>query len=204
MALRLGTNGATTASKPRRFGLAASDRGPPAVASAEMEQTLMDPGTLSRELRLESSRFLGLRRKVLGTSLVASGAMAMISLYQMGIIRHLPEPPFPYLNADEVDAAAEAYAIFETPDAVLGLASYAATAWLAAAGGEDRWRTRSWLPLALAGKAAGDAIFGSKLTVDQWTKHRAFCFWCLLGASASIASVPLAIPEARAALRHMR
>lgn len=164
----------------------------------------MDADTLSRELRLGSSRFLRLRRKVLGLSLVASGAMATISLYQTGIIRHLPEPPLPHLNADQVDALGEAYAILETPDAVLGLLSYSVTACLAAASGEDRWRTRSWLPLALAGKVTGDAIAGSKLTVDQWTKHRAFCFWCLIGAGASLASVPLAIPEARAALRRIR
>ena len=163
----------------------------------------MTPGTLSRELRLGSSRFLRMRRKALGLSLVASGAMATISLYQMGIIRHLPEPPLPYLNADEVDAAAEAYAMLATPDAVIGLASYATTAWLASAGGEDRAQRHPWIPIALAAKVALDAGFGAKLTVDQWTKHRAFCSWCLVGAGASLATVPFVIPEARAALRRI-
>jgi uncharacterized membrane protein len=160
----------------------------------------MTPEALSRELRLGSSRFLQRRRQVLSLSVVASGAIASIALYQMGVIRHLPEPPFPFLDADKIDALDEAYAILETPDAVLGLVSYAVTAWLAAAGGEDRWMTRTWLPLVLAGKVMGDAGVGLKLTVDQWAKHRAFCFWCLIGASASIASLPLVMPEARAAL----
>jgi hypothetical protein len=56
------------------------------------------------------------------------------------------------------------------------------------------------LPLALAAKVGLDALVAGKLTVDQWTKHRAFCSWCLLGAGASFASAPLVVREARAAL----
>lgn len=164
----------------------------------------MTPEALSRELRFGAGRFLLLRRNVLGLSLLGSSAMAVISLYQMGIIRHLPEPPLPRMDADKVDASGDAYAVLSTPDAVLGLVSYAVTAWLASVGGEDRAQTHPWLPLALAGKVTGDAIVGGKLTIDQWTNHRAFCFWCLIGAGASAASVPLVIPEARAALRQLQ
>jgi uncharacterized membrane protein len=160
----------------------------------------MKPATLSRELRLGSDQFLQLRRKTLGLSLVAAGSMAVISLYQMGLIRHLPEPPLAGLDADKVDASSEAYAILATPDAVLGLGSYALTACLAAAGGKDRARTHPWLPIALGAKVVLDAANGARLTVDQWTKHRAFCSWCLLAAGASIATLPYVLPEARAAM----
>lgn len=74
-----------------------------------------------------------------------------------------------------VDASAEAYGILQTPDAVLGLGSHALTAVLTAAGGEDRARAQPWVPLALAAKVVVDAAAGDKLTVDQWTRHRAFC-----------------------------
>lgn len=170
------------------------------IETPRQETTIMTPEALSRELRSGSSRFLQLRRKTLGLSLLAAGAMAPISLYQMGIIRHLPEPPLPRLNADAIDAAPEAYEILATPDAVLGLVSFGVTAWLAAAGGEDRVQSKRWLPLALAGKVAIDAANGARLSIDQWTRHRAFCSWCLLAAGASFATVPLVIPEARAAI----
>lgn len=160
----------------------------------------MTPEELSRELRRGSNRFLRLRRKSLSLSLVAACAMAPISLYQMGILRHLPEPPIPGLDADTVDAAPQAYAILDTPDAVLGIVSFGVTAWLAAAGSADRVRSQRWLPIALAGKVAIDSANGARLTVDQWTKHRKFCSWCLLGAAASWATIPFVIPEARAAL----
>lgn len=163
----------------------------------------MKPEALSRELRSGSSRFLRLRRRSLSLSLIGAGAMAPIALYQMGVIRHVPEPPLPRLNADAVDASAEAYAILQTPDAVLGLGSYALTAVLTATGGEDRARARPWIPLALAAKVVVDAAVGGKLTVDQWTRHRAFCSWCLLAAGASFATVPLVIPEARAAMTRL-
>ncbi len=161
----------------------------------------MEPEALSSELRLGAGEFLDRRRKVVGLALIAAGAMIPISLYQTGVIRHLPEPPLPGLDADIVDASGAAYAILATPDAVLGLGSYAVTVGLAAMGGQRRAETHPWIPLALAAKVAVDALVGAKLTRDQWTRHRAFCSWCLLAAGASFAAVPHVVPEARAALR---
>ena len=163
----------------------------------------MKPEELSRQLREGDGSFLARRRGVVGLSLVSAGSMALISLYQMGIIEHLPEPPLPRFDADKVDAAAGAYAKLLTPDAVIGLGNYAATLGLAAIGGQDRATERPWIPLALAAKVAFDAVQAGKLSVDQWTEHRAFCFWCLLAAGSTFATVPPVVPEARAALRQL-
>jgi uncharacterized membrane protein len=164
----------------------------------------MKPDELSRQLREGSGPFLARRRGVVGLSLAAAGAMGLIALYQTGIIAHLPEPSLPRLDADKVDAAAEAYAYLAVPDGVLGLGSYAATMGLAAMGGQDRAVERPWLPLALAAKVAFDTLVSGKLTADQWFKHRAFCFWCLLASGATFASLPLVVPEARAAFRQLK
>ena len=154
---------------------------------------------LSRELRTESSPDLRRRRGIVALSLTASAAMGVIALYQTGIIKHLPEPPLPKMDADKVDASAEAYRKFAAPDAVLGLGSYAVTMALASIGGKDRVREMPLVPLALAVKVAFDVATAAKLSVDQWTKHRAFCFWCLIAASATFAMAPLVVPEAMAA-----
>jgi hypothetical protein len=163
----------------------------------------MQSRELSHELRHGSGRFLESRRCVVGLSLLAAGSMGLIALYQMGILKHLPEPRLPYLDADEVDAAPEACNRLglPVPDAALGFVSYGTTLALAAAGGRDRADERPWIPLALAAKVGIDAVQAAKLTWEQWAKHRAFCSWCLLAASATFAAVPLVIPEARAALR---
>ncbi len=161
----------------------------------------MTPEQLSRELRLGSGPFLARWRGIAGLSLLSIASMGIISLYQTGIIKHLPEPPG--FNADKVDAAAEAYQYLMTPDAVLGLGSYAMTLALAAMGGQERTREQPWIPLLLAAKVLVDAANAGKLTLDQWTKHRAFCFYCLTAAAATFGTVPLAFGEARAAWRHI-
>ncbi|RUL88022.1 vitamin K epoxide reductase family protein [Tautonia sociabilis] len=158
---------------------------------------------LSRQLRTGSGRFLSNRRTIAGLALGAAGSMGLISLYQMGLIEHLPEPPLPWLDADRVDAAPEAYQRMglPMPDAALGLVSYGTTVALAAMGGADRTTEQPWIPLAMAAKVGVDAVQAAKLTWEQWAEHRAFCSWCLLAAGLTFAAVPLAIPEARAALR---
>jgi len=163
----------------------------------------LKPEQLSRQLRQGTGRFLGHRRGVVGLSLAAVGSLSVVTLYQMGIIERVPEPPLPYLDADDVDAAPEAYEVLAMPDAVLGIASYALTMSLAGAGGEDRANERPWIPLALAAKVAFDAFEAGRLTLKQWTEHRAFCMWCLLAAGSTFATVPLVVPEARAAVRRL-
>jgi len=129
--------------------------------------------------------------------------MGLVTLYQVGILKHLPEPPLPRLDADRVDASAEAYALLELPDGVLGLGSYAATMALAAMGGQDRVTERPWLPLMLAVKVAFDLSQAGRLTLNQASKQRAFCIWCLLAAASTALTAPLVIPEAYAALRRL-
>jgi uncharacterized membrane protein len=155
---------------------------------------------LSRELRNGVHPDLARRRGIVALSLGASAAMGVIALYQTGLLKHLPEPPLEVFDADRIDASAEAYRRFSTPDALLGLGSYAATAILAAMGGGDRARKTPWIPIALAAKVGFDVANAARLTVVQWRDYRAFCFWCLIAASATFATAPLVIAEAKEAL----
>ena len=54
-----------------------------------------------------------------------------------------------------------------------------------------------------ASKVSIDAAQAAKLSWDQWAKHRAFCFWCLVAAGATFAAVPLAMPEAGAEAKRL-
>ena len=164
----------------------------------------MTPSQLSEQLRNGSGQFLEERRSVVALSLTAIGCMGLIAAYQMGLIRRLPDLPLPLMGADKVDASDEAYEKLSTPDAFIGLGSYAATMGLAAMGGKDRAKEQPWIPLALAAKASVDALQAAKLTYDQWAKHKAFCIWCLVAAGATFATVPLVMGEAAAALRQIR
>ena len=163
----------------------------------------MKPEELSRQLRFGSEGYLSQRRGTVALAMLASASMGLITLYQMGILRHLPEPPLPMLDADKVDASAEAYSRFSTPDGILGLGSYAMTAGLAAMGGQDRAKEQPWIPLALALKVAFDTSQAIRLFFDQKTRYHAFCFWCLLSAGTTLVTIPLVIPETYASLRQL-
>lgn len=167
----------------------------------------MNPEQLSEVLRTGEGLYLWCRRGLVVTSFVAAACMMLIGLYQMGLIRHLPEPPFRFFNADKVDAAPEAYnrMSLPMPDAFLGLVSYAVTAALVSLGGADRFERSPWLwiPLALGLKVLIDAFQAGKLSWEQWALHRAFCFWCLVAALATFVAVPLALPEFWAALKRL-
>ncbi|CAN5451483.1 hypothetical protein BH20VER3_BH20VER3_23200 [soil metagenome] len=164
----------------------------------------MTPKELSRQLRQDEGAFLHQRRGIIACGMAAAGAMGLIALYQIGLIRHIPEPPLPGLDADKVDASEEAYSHLQMGDAFIGLGSYAATMGLAAMGGKDRAATSPWIPLALLAKTSADAAQAAKLTVDQWTKQKAFCSWCLLAAAATFVALPLAVPEAVEAFQQLR
>jgi uncharacterized membrane protein len=163
----------------------------------------MKPEDLSKAVRETSDLTMSRRRGVIGLSLAAAGSMALIALYQSGVIRHIPEPPLPALDADKVDASAEAFKRFEVGDAFLGFVSYGVTMTLAAMGPPDRADRQPWIPLVLAGKIAFDVATAAKLSIHQWAKHKAFCFWCLVAATATFATAPLAILEARTALARL-
>jgi uncharacterized membrane protein len=159
---------------------------------------------LSDDLRRGAGDALDARRRIAALSLSAMGSMGVVAAYQFGLLKSLPEPPLPFLDSDRVDASGEAYQLLRTPDAALGLASYAATLALAGMGTRDRAREQPWLPLALAAKTVLDAASGIYLGLEQGTKHKRFCTWCLIAAGASIAMVPTALPEARSSWRHLR
>ncbi len=158
---------------------------------------------LGRELRTENGPFLNRRRKILSLSLFSSTVLACIALYQTGILKKLPDPRWPGLDAEKVNGSAQAYSILKTPDALLGLASYAVTACLAGMGPEDRTRTEPLVPIGMGLKCLADATLATKLTIEGWRRYGTFSVWSLSAAAATWTALPLAIPEATAAVRHL-
>lgn len=154
---------------------------------------------MSEQLRRGAGRELALRRRAVGLSLTSAGLLWGISLYQAGILKHLPDPPLGRFSSDRVSASGEAYVLFSTPDAPLGVASYALTAALAGWGLRDRAETQPWIPVLAAAKAGFDALVALGLTAEQVSKHKVYCAWCLTITAVTLATVPSVLPEARVA-----
>ncbi|MFD2574206.1 vitamin K epoxide reductase family protein [Spirosoma soli] len=155
----------------------------------------MNPTQLSRELREGQSPDLTNRRWIIGLSLLGTVAGQLVTMYQTGIIKHLPDPPIPYVNSDKVDASDYAYKRLNTPDAVMMIVTYGLTAWLAAAGGKNRAEKQPWLPIAMGLKTITDTATNLQLAREEWQENKAFCAYCQAASLLSVASVALAVPE---------
>jgi len=164
----------------------------------------LSPEQLAHGLRHSREPGMRERRWISGLATFSGIVMSGIGLFQMGIIRRIPEPRPRWFDAERITGSAQAYSILHTPDALLGAVSYAVTACLAGASGPDRARRAPWIPLAMEAKLAGDAALAAKMTAEQWSRHRAFCFWCVLSAGATLAAAALGLPETAAAMRAIR
>jgi uncharacterized membrane protein len=188
---------------------AAAPAGPPAREARGREGGIGRPTSraaerVSDDLRRGTGEALGARRRQMALMLASSAAMGVVTAYQSGLLRRLPDPPLPGIDSTKVDASGEAYYYLRTPDAALALASYGGSMVLIGMGSGDRAREHPLIPLAATAKLAVDSLGAAYLTAEQVSRHRALCAWCLAAAAASVAAVPAALPEARTAWRTLR
>ena len=146
------------------------------------------------ELRTAAGPLVNNRRAIAGLSILSATVLGGIALFQVGILKHLPDPPWPAFDADAVHGSPEAYRLLGTPDALLGMASYSVTACLAAMGSADRGRA-CWIPLAMGAKTAADAAMAIRLGLKQATQFRKYSIWSLLVTASTLGALALAIPE---------
>ncbi|HZG65643.1 MAG TPA: vitamin K epoxide reductase family protein [Herpetosiphonaceae bacterium] len=164
----------------------------------------MDPRQLSRELRQGQTADLTRRRWIIGLSLLGTAMVQVVSLYQTGIIKHLPDLPLSFFNSDKVDASDYAYRRFRTPDALMMVSNYGVTAWLAGAGGKDRARETPMLPIAMGLKTVIDSLTALELAREEWNENKAFCAYCQVATLCSLLSVALSMPEMESAIQTLR
>ncbi|MDQ3151632.1 MAG: vitamin K epoxide reductase family protein [Actinomycetota bacterium] len=190
MPVRLRPSGPPAASVPARGGIG---RGSSAYAER-----------VSDDLRRGASADLVRRRRATALTLLATGALAVAEAYPGGAAAPRPRATAAVARRRPRRASGEAYRLFGTPDAALGIASFGATLVLHGAGPGDRAESRPWLPLLAAAKTVGDAAASVFLFAEQVSGHRRLCSWCTLAAVANVAAVPAVLPEARRALRALQ
>jgi uncharacterized membrane protein len=158
----------------------------------------MHPQALRRSIQESDSPEMGSRRTIVGVSLIGITSMAIVSLYQMGAVKHLPDPPVrrPHFHSDKVNASTEAFG-YGMPDGPLTIGAHAANIMLAAAGPDDRSRQRPWIPL-LASLVSGlqAAVAAKYLFYTMPKVDRAWCPYCITDALTHFATFALTLPEA--------
>ncbi len=153
------------------------------------------PQKLRKELQQGQTKALQKRRAIIALSLLGMGAMTAVSLFQTGVIGHLPDPPIDSFDSDKVNSSDTAYAL-GVPDGTLSLASLATNIPLAAFGGADRSTERPIVPIFAAGKSIVEAIVAGWYFYQMPAKEHAWCGYCITGAICNIGIAALSVPEA--------
>lgn len=153
----------------------------------------MDAIAIRDELRHGKSKALNTRRKVFLLSALGLVDFSIISLYQAGIIRHLPDPAHPIFDSDQVNASEEAFQ-FGVPDGPVSAAAYATTMVLASAGGSENTGRKPVLDLALGATVAGNALGALYYLYNMIFKQKKVCPYCVTGAAINIASAIIIAP----------
>jgi len=163
----------------------------------------LEPQKLRRELQRGKSENLDRRRAVIGLSLIGMAAMTAVSLFQTGVIKHLPDPPIDGFDSDKVNSSDTAYAL-GVPDGTLSLASLAANIPLAAFGAENRHEEQPFVPILAAGKAVVEALVAGWYFYQMVAVEKTLCGYCITGALANMGIAALSLPEAIEALEMLR
>lgn len=158
------------------------------------------PQQLRRELQHGNTEDLRRRRAIIGLSLVGIAAMAAVSLFQTGVIEHLPDPPLSSFDSDKVNSSDTAYAL-GAPDGAISLASLAANIPLAAFGGENRAGEQPLVPLVAAVKAVPEAAVAGWYFYQMAAVEKRWCGYCIAGALANWGIAALTLPEAAKAIQ---
>lgn len=108
----------------------------------------------------------------LSAASVTIATLIPIALYQCHVIDHLPDPPGPYFDSDQITTSKNAHPC-GIPDSLLGIASFGITAALVvAARRSETGRTLLRTKLFIDGSVAAINV------TRQVVSFRKLCSWC--------------------------
>lgn len=167
------------------------------LTSAELE-----PSELSRSLRNTDDREMAYRRGVVMVSLLGIASMGLVSLFQTGTIKRLPDPPVrkPHFDSEKDNGSDEAYS-YGMPDAPLTVVMQALNLAIASAGPAGRVQNRPWLAFLATATASVQTAMAAKYLFYQMPKvDKAWCPYCVFDALTHFATLALTLPETRKAV----
>ena len=162
----------------------------------------MDAVAIRNELRNGTTSDLSEKRKIILLSVLGLIDFSIISLYQTGIIKRLPDIGHPWFDSNKVNASEDAY-MFGAPDGPISATAYAATMVFASAGGTNRTGRKPGLDLALGATIAGNAAGAIYYLYNMAFRQKKICLYCVTGAAINIASAIIIAPTLIKSLRNI-
>ncbi len=163
----------------------------------------MEAQSLRQSLKTTQSADMRRRRAIIATSLAGLASMSVVSLFQSGMLKHLPELPLPGFDSDKVNDAAAAYR-WGVPDAALATMGCALNFPLATWGGNNRAEQQPYVPLLAAAKGALDAAIATRYLYEMPVHRGAWSSYSIIAALVDFTVFGLTLPEAGRALSALR
>ena len=145
-------------------------------------------------LRDKQSPSLTRRRNIALLAALGLIDFSIISLYQTGVIRSLPDLPGKVFDSNAVNASEEAYQ-FGLPDGPISAGIYALNMMLATYKGDAQSGRPRWADVALAGSVLVNSVGAALYLKNMITVQKKACIYCLMGAALNFIMTPLAVAE---------
>lgn len=162
----------------------------------------MNINAIRSQLRHGKSKSLQRKRKIALLSVIGMVDFGIISLYQLGVIRHLPDLPGKVFDSDKANASHKAYAM-GVPDGPVSAALYGLNLVLASAGGSRKSNRHPVFDVLLGGVVAGSALASISYMYNMVTRQEVACPYCITGAAINFAMVPYVLPEVKKSWRKL-
>ena len=155
----------------------------------------MKPKEIRDALRHEESEDMGRRRKLVALSVAGLADFNTISLLQSGVIRRLPDIPYPIFDTNGINTSKTSFAM-GIPDAVISSVMFAMKMALATAGGSEKASRKPIFDLLLGAVSLGHAAGAAQMTYSMLFKKKKICIYCLTGAGIIFSSAAVIAPTA--------
>ena len=163
----------------------------------------LSPSAISQALRKADTPTLRRKRKIVALSALGLLDFSLISLYQSGVIRHMPDLPGSLFDSDYVNGSDEAYQM-GAPDAPISAMVYGLNMVLATAGGNEKTGRHPVFDLLLGASLVANAGGGALYLFNMVTKQKKACLYCVAGAAINFATLAIAWPDIKNGFRSLR
>lgn len=143
--------------------------------------------TVIDKIREDNTEITRYRRLIAAQSALGLIDFSLISLFQLGFIKKMPDLPGEIFDTEKVNSSKDAV-LLGMPDGVISLGAYTATMLLATAATRFKKQSRILdvaMGAVILGQAAGAAQYLYKMAFVQ----KKICIYCVAGAVINFASI---------------
>lgn len=139
------------------------------------------------KIRKNNSEAAEYRRQIAALSALGLVDFSLISLFQLGFIKNMPDLPGEVFDTEKVNSSKDAV-LLGMPDGVISLGAYTATILLATAATRFKKQSRV-LDVAMGGIVLGQVAGAAQYLYKMAFVQKKVCIYCVAGAAINFAAL---------------